>query len=141
MTLQGYVWLCKKPKMTSDGIRKFLFQISTYVQTILLFIRELIPEQIITYKYKKMVDPENTRSWARSIRGYNRETEQQRTTHHPIPARGGTRGYPLWQRRRALRALDANNQYYRLAAKSIGCSKISQAKALPEEWGRHCIQI
>ena len=96
-----------------------------YVQTILLCMHELVPKEIITYKYIEMVYPVNIRSRSRSIRGYNRETGQQRTTRHPNPARGWMRGYLLWQYYRALRSLDLNNQDYRLVSQSIGYSKFS----------------
>ena len=69
-------------------------------------------------------DPANTRSRARSTRGYHREVAQRRTTHHPNPARGGTRGYPLWQRYRVLDTLTIY-QDYQFAADRIGCSHSS----------------
>ena len=57
-------------------------------------------------------------------KGYHREVLQKWTSHHPHPAFGGTRGYPLWQRQRALESL--NNQHnYQIAEDTIGCHEIS----------------
>ena len=71
-----------------------------------------------------MPDQANLRARARSLRGYHREVAQRRTTHHPNPARGGTRGYPLWQRYQALQTL-GEYQDYRTAADRIGCHSSS----------------
>ena len=70
-----------------------------------------------------MVDPENTQARARATRGYNQEGQQKRKQHHPDPAQGGTHGYPLCQRHRALNSL-ALDQYYQVVAETIGCSEI-----------------
>ena len=45
---------CGKTTMASDGVRKCLFKMSTYIQTILILIHKLVPKEIITYKYKEM---------------------------------------------------------------------------------------
>ena len=65
-----------------------------------------------------VLDPAITRSHARSTRGYRRELGVERTGNHPNPARGGTRGYPLWQRQQALGAL-AHYGSYQIAADTI----------------------
>ena len=70
------------------------------------------------------MDPANTRAAARSQRGLPRELEIDRTENYSHPRRGGTRGYPLWQRIRALQTLVLTNSY-ELAAESIGCSPVS----------------
>ena len=67
-----------------------------------------------------MPDQANLRARARSLRGYHREVAQRRTAHHPNPVRGGTRGYPLWQRYSALQTLGVY-QDYQTAADRIGC--------------------
>ena len=43
-------------------------------------------------------DPADTRAITLSRLGLTRETQRFRTGHYPSPARGGTRGYPLWLR-------------------------------------------
>ena len=68
-------------------------------------------------------DPASTRSRKRPKRGYHREVLQRRTNHHPNPALGGTRGYPLWQRYRALESLN-NRRNYQIAAATVGCHEI-----------------
>ena len=65
-------------------------------------------------------DPAITRSNTRSTRGYVRELEVPRTNNHPNPARGGSQGYPLWQRRHALEVLRIYGSY-QITADSIGC--------------------
>ena len=70
------------------------------------------------------MDPANTRASARSFRGLDRELNQTRTDNHPHPHNGGSRGYALWQRVRALNSL-LLYQDYDIAAQSIGCHPIS----------------
>ena len=70
------------------------------------------------------MDPANTCAISRSARGLDREVEQRRTLNPPHPSLGGTRGYPTWQRARALATL-YNFLNYDLAAATIGCSAIS----------------
>ena len=70
------------------------------------------------------MDPANTRAQSRSDRGLEREREQLRTSNPPHPSRGGTRGYPIWQRIRALDSYDINLSYAE-AADRIGCSQRS----------------
>ena len=50
-------------------------------------------------------DPANTRAITRSRLGLARETQRFRTGQYPHPARGGTRGYPLWLRSDAINNL------------------------------------
>lgn len=49
------------------------------------------------------------------------EIETNRTINHPHPARGGSRGYTLWEKRTALDVLERYG-YRSIAANSIGCS-------------------
>ena len=70
------------------------------------------------------MDPTNTRASSRSLRGLDRELNQTRTDNHPHPHNGGSRGYTLWQRVRALNSL-LIYQDYAIASQSIGCHPIS----------------
>ena len=70
------------------------------------------------------MDPANDRASARSLRGLPRELKTDRADNYPHPRNGGTRGYPLWSRIRALNVLlDTGN--YELSAASIGCHPLS----------------
>ena len=69
-------------------------------------------------------DPAATRAITRSRLGLTRETQRFRTGHYPNPARGGTRGYPLWLRTIAINVLNENRNYT-LAAQRIHCSTSS----------------
>jgi len=66
-------------------------------------------------------DPANTRAITRSRLGLARETQRFRTGHYPHPARGGTRGYPLWLRSDAINNLTTYGNHRR-AALHVGCS-------------------
>ena len=57
-------------------------------------------------------DPANTRALTRSRLGLGRETQQFRTGHYPNPARGGTRGYPLWLRTVAINVLNESTSLF-----------------------------
>ena len=70
------------------------------------------------------MDPANIRAHARSARGLEREITQTRTKNPPHPRIGGTRGYPVWQRRNTLRAF-IRSLDYDYAARTIGCHPIS----------------
>ena len=80
------------------------------------------------------MDPANTRARSRFKRGLGRELEQDRILNPPHPAKGGTRGYPTWQRRMALHVLYTHLDY-EMAAASIDCSVISvrrwEQRAIP----------
>ena len=67
------------------------------------------------------MDYENGRALTRSHVGLSRETETNRSDNHPHPARGGSRWYALWERRRALDVLERSGSR-NTAANSIGCS-------------------
>ena len=67
-----------------------------------------------------VVDPAITRAHARSTGGYRRELGVGRTGNQLNPARGGTRGYPIWQRLETLGAL-AHYGNYQTASDTIGC--------------------
>ena len=69
-------------------------------------------------------DPANTRALARSRLGLARETQIYRTGHYPNPARGGTRGYPLWIRTKAINLIETHGSIP-VAARIIGCSTSS----------------
>ena len=69
-------------------------------------------------------DPAIIRARSRSERGLSRELTQNRTLNPPMPSRGGTRGFPVWQRLRALENL-ADHGDYGLAADRVGCHPIS----------------
>jgi len=69
-------------------------------------------------------DPANTRAKARSRLGLARETRMFRTSHYPNPARGGTHGYPLWLRTKALNLIETHGSV-RDAARISGCSASS----------------
>ena len=69
-------------------------------------------------------DPANTRATTRSKLGLMRENERLRTGHYPNPARGGTRGYPLWLRTKAINSLE-REESYQIAACTTGCSTSS----------------
>ena len=69
-------------------------------------------------------DPAIIRARSRSERGLSRELTQARTLNPPLPSRGGTRGFPIWQRLRALECL-AEYGDYELAADRVGCSPLS----------------
>ena len=91
-------------------------------------------------------DPANTRAITRSRLGLMRETQRFRTGHYPNPARGGTRGYPLWLRTKAINSLDRIGSY-RGAALLTGCSTSSvrrwERRILPYRMsgGRHREQL
>ena len=67
-----------------------------------------------------MSDPANDRARSRSILGLTRELEQERTDLPPDPSRGGTRGYPVWFRRRVLAFAALHG--HEAAATNHGCS-------------------
>jgi len=69
-------------------------------------------------------DPANTRATTRSKLGLVRENQRLRTGHYPNPARGGTRGYPLWLRTKAMNTLEREGSYH-IAARTTGCSTSS----------------
>ena len=69
-------------------------------------------------------DPADTRAITRSRLGLTRETQRFRTGHYPNPARGGTRGYPLWLRTIAIDILNESRSYI-LASQRIHCSTSS----------------
>ena len=66
------------------------------------------------------MDYANGRALARSHLGLSREIETNRSENYPHPARGGSRGYALWERRRALDVLERSGSRS-TAATSIGC--------------------
>ena len=70
------------------------------------------------------MDPANIRAHARSARGLERELTQTRTQNPPHPRRGGTKGYPLWQRAKSVRAFNRSLDYD-FAAGIIGCHPVS----------------
>ena len=53
-----------------------------------------------------------------------RENQRLRTGHYPNPARGGTRGYPLWLCTKAMNSLEREGSY-QIAARTTGCSTSS----------------
>ena len=69
-------------------------------------------------------DPADTRAITRSKLGLARERQRFRTSHYPNPARGGTRGYPLWLRTKAINALEREHNYLS-TARTAGCSTSS----------------
>ena len=84
------------------------------------------------------MDPANIRAHARSARGLERELTQRRTQNPPHPRRGGTRGYPLWQRVKTIRAFNRTLDYD-FAADIIGCHPISvrrwEERLMPHRMG------
>ena len=68
-----------------------------------------------------MEDPASTQASQRSILGLTRELNQFRTQVLPHPSRGGSRGFPLYQRLFTLNLLN-HNFTRRQAAASIQCS-------------------
>ena len=70
------------------------------------------------------MDPANNRARERSLRGLERELEEERTQNYPPPRNGGSRGYPLWVRVRAMHVLRMTNDYD-MAAECVGCHPIS----------------
>ena len=60
------------------------------------------------------MNPVSTRAISRSVRGLNREITIDCTTNPSHPSRGGTQGYPIWQRNIAM------NNFYRLH--DYGCA-------------------
>ena len=70
------------------------------------------------------MDPANIRAHARSARGLERELTQIKTQNPPHPRIGGTRGYPVWQRSKIIRAFNWSLDY-NFAASIIGCRPIS----------------
>ena len=70
------------------------------------------------------MDAADNRAVTRSARGLDRELLQDRSLNYPHPRNGGSRGYPLWQRIRALDMMWGYNDY-ELAANAIGCHPIS----------------
>ena len=69
-------------------------------------------------------NPANTRAVTRSRLGLVRETQRFRTGHYPNPARGVTRGYPLWLRTKSLNLFETHGSY-RVAAHISGCNTSS----------------
>lgn len=67
-----------------------------------------------------MDDPAITRAKSRAELGLGRETTQTRTLLAPNPSIGGTRGFRVEERERALLALD-EHQDYDLASETVGC--------------------
>ena len=71
-----------------------------------------------------MEDPTNIRASYQSKRRLPRETIQKRINHPPDSSSGGTHGFSIWKRQRALAELHITANYY-LAADRIGCLAIS----------------
>ena len=69
-------------------------------------------------------DPANTRATTLSRLGLSRKTQIYHTGHYPNPARGGTRGYPLWLCTKAINLIETHGSI-RVAARIIDCSTSS----------------
>ena len=54
------------------------------------------------------MDDANERALARSRLGLSHEIPTNRSDNKPHPARGGYRGYALWERRKALKVLEVS---------------------------------
>ena len=67
------------------------------------------------------MDYKNGRALARLHLGLAREIETNRSDNHPHPERGESRGYALWERRRALGVLERSDSR-NTASNYIGCS-------------------
>ena len=65
-------------------------------------------------------NPTATQAITRSCLGLTRETQRFHTSHYPDPARGATRGYPLWLRTVAINVL-TESRSYTLASQRIQC--------------------
>ena len=66
-------------------------------------------------------DPANARANARACLGLTRELQQNRTKNPPDPAKGGSTGYPLWLRQKALITYNQTGSVD-AAADRVGCS-------------------
>ena len=69
-------------------------------------------------------DPANARANASACLGLPRELQQFRTKNLPDPALGGSSGYPLWLRRKALTIYNQTGSVD-AAANRAGCSNRS----------------
>ena len=74
--------------------------------------------------YELRMDPANNRAREQSLRGLERELEEEMTNNHPPSRNGGSRGYPLWVRVRAMQVLMITHDYD-TAAECVGCHPIS----------------
>ena len=61
------------------------------------------------------MDPANTIAISKSVRGLDREITIDRTKNPRHPSRGGNRGYPTWQRNRAMNSFNRHHDYERAA--------------------------
>ena len=69
-------------------------------------------------------NPANTRATTCSKLGIIREIQILCTGHYPNPARGGTRGYPLCLRTKAINSLEREGSY-QIVTCTTGCSTSS----------------
>ena len=66
------------------------------------------------------VDSANSRARQRAVSGLTREINFIRSANALVPSIGGTRGYPFWQRERAMDEYDRTESYWE-AADRVGC--------------------